>query len=278
LQLALDDLRLIKTKMAELPKIPAPRNFTLTPEMAQQAGQKRRSARLYTTYRLASLISSLLFVMIFLGDIFVVGRLAYAPLSSEWAAPAEQRSADEIQSVTAGAEAIPEAESSADADALAEAEREKAEDMPAEEKVESADEAGESMEESENLAMEAAPQEEAEEVLAEPQVSEKEGAQEQDSLGSMDDKSAAETPTLVGDVDFASPSQVEGTMVADDAISELEAPLTLAEQDDYFRADSDIPRADAAFLRPVVILEIFLILIALISGLLAVNLRRRDRV
>jgi len=265
LQSTLDDLRLIKTTMGELPIVPAPRNFTLTPEMAGQAVQQRRSARLYSTFRMASLVSSLLFVLIFLGDIFSVGRLASAPFSPELAAPAAQRSADELQSVPA------------DAETLASDEMEAARDMPAEEKVESENEASEGMEEAENLAMEAAPQEEAENALAEPLTSGGEDAQEKEAPAGMGDMSASVTPTLVGDADFDAESEVGEDNEADDALPDAGAPSALADQDDYLEVDSEIPRADSVSPRPAVILEIFFAVIAIISGVLAFTLRRRGR-
>lgn len=70
LQLALDDLRLMRSGLRELPKMRAPRNFSLTPEMI---GQRKRSARIYTSFRLASVLSSLLFILVMFGDIFTLG-------------------------------------------------------------------------------------------------------------------------------------------------------------------------------------------------------------
>ena len=49
----------------------APRNFTLTPEMAGVRTRSRPAMTLFPAFRLASALSSLLFVLVVLGDLLV---------------------------------------------------------------------------------------------------------------------------------------------------------------------------------------------------------------
>ncbi|MBC8496662.1 MAG: hypothetical protein ISS57_10965 [Anaerolineales bacterium] len=84
---ALDDLRMTRIAVKALPHLRAPRNFTLTPEMAEMAGRRqRKTPRLFSTFRLASVVSSLLLVMVLLVDLLGLGRVAMMP-AQEMAAP-----------------------------------------------------------------------------------------------------------------------------------------------------------------------------------------------
>lgn len=68
LQVALTELRRTRNLLRSAPRLWAPRNFTLTPEMV---GERRGLGfRLYPTFRLASAIASLLFVAVVAGDFF----------------------------------------------------------------------------------------------------------------------------------------------------------------------------------------------------------------
>jgi anti-sigma factor RsiW len=231
LQSVLDDLRLMKKGLRELPELRAPRNFTLTPEMADQAGQRRRSARLYNTFRLVSLLSSLLFVLIFLGDNFAYGSLDTSPASQELAAPAAQRSADDLQEAPAEAEVLTEAE------------------------MESSEKAAEGMADAEATT-----------VAAENLTLG--GASEEDAQANAYAETAAEP---------AAPDAEEAEAIAGedkDAVPSAEAPAV-----EYaLEGDPDILPGDTASTRPVVIIEIIFILMAIISGLLALILRRRGRI
>ena len=62
----LNDLRRMRTVLRSLPRSRAPRNFTLTPEMAGQ--RQRKPVRLYPVMGFASALASLLFVLMVLGD------------------------------------------------------------------------------------------------------------------------------------------------------------------------------------------------------------------
>jgi len=110
LQSALDDLTALRGALHSLPQMRAPRNFTLTPQMV--ALRSPRAARLYPTFRLASVLSSLLFIIVFLGNFFVSSRMAMAP-AQELAAPAAQKAAEEVE-MMAEAPAAPAEEAAAD--------------------------------------------------------------------------------------------------------------------------------------------------------------------
>lgn len=88
LQAALEDLQIMKQQLQNLPKVRAPRNFTLTLEMV---GQRCRAVRFYNSMRLASALASILFILVFIGDNVSFGNLALAP------APAMQRSVDDLE-------------------------------------------------------------------------------------------------------------------------------------------------------------------------------------
>jgi hypothetical protein len=66
LQMALEDLRLTRAALRSLPRLRAPRNFTLTPEMAGVHPAKRRQA--YPAFGIASLVATLLLALVFFAD------------------------------------------------------------------------------------------------------------------------------------------------------------------------------------------------------------------
>ncbi len=66
LQRALDALQRTRSLVRSLPRMKAPRNFTLTPE---QVGRRQPAReRLFSAFRLASAVASLLFVLVVMGD------------------------------------------------------------------------------------------------------------------------------------------------------------------------------------------------------------------
>ena len=69
LQAALEGLRRTRSVLRSQPRMRAPRNFTLSPEMAGLRTKLRPVPRLYPTLRLASLLATLFFVLIFVGDL-----------------------------------------------------------------------------------------------------------------------------------------------------------------------------------------------------------------
>jgi len=75
LQSGLEELRHTRMLLRSLPKRRAPRNFTLTREMAEQIRPARQKAqpRFFSTLRLVSAFASFLLVMTFLGDLALQG-------------------------------------------------------------------------------------------------------------------------------------------------------------------------------------------------------------
>jgi hypothetical protein len=68
LQNTLDELQRTRQVIRSLPAIRAPRNYYLTPEMV---GRKEPVSRAFPVLRFASVLASVLFVLLFLGDILV---------------------------------------------------------------------------------------------------------------------------------------------------------------------------------------------------------------
>jgi hypothetical protein len=66
LQAALKELQMTRKALSQLPYLQAPRNFTLTPEMV--GVQKSQPSRWYPAFRFASVMISLLFVVVIVGD------------------------------------------------------------------------------------------------------------------------------------------------------------------------------------------------------------------
>jgi len=65
LRSALDDLRILRVVLRSQPRLRAPRNFTLSPEMAGG----RQKAPAYPALRLVTVLASLLFVVLLVGDL-----------------------------------------------------------------------------------------------------------------------------------------------------------------------------------------------------------------
>lgn len=83
LRTALAEYERTRNLLQAIPRIRAPRNFTLTTKMIGE--QRGVGARLYTTFRLASAIASLLFIAVVVGDFF--GGRIWAPSIGEQAPP-----------------------------------------------------------------------------------------------------------------------------------------------------------------------------------------------
>jgi len=102
LRQALEDLRRTRQVLHMAPQIRRPRNFTLTPEMV---GEKFFIPRSFTALRLVSVVASVLFVVVFSGDLLLnitAGRdVAFAPLAKE--APMESFAIqEEVEAVEDG--------------------------------------------------------------------------------------------------------------------------------------------------------------------------------
>ena len=69
LRSALEDLRRTRSVLRSQPKVRAPRNFTLTPEMAGLKARPVRRAPAYPFFRLASALAGFLFLLVLVGDL-----------------------------------------------------------------------------------------------------------------------------------------------------------------------------------------------------------------
>lgn len=86
LRAALQDLRQTRQLLRSAPALRAPRNFTLTPEMA---GLRTKPPRVYPVFRLAFALASILFVLVVGGEMFW-GSPAASPAEEVAMAPAAQ--------------------------------------------------------------------------------------------------------------------------------------------------------------------------------------------
>jgi anti-sigma factor RsiW len=69
LRSALEDLRRTRTVLRSQPKVRAPRNFTLTPDMVGMKPRPGRRAPAYPFFRLASALAAFLFLLVLVGDL-----------------------------------------------------------------------------------------------------------------------------------------------------------------------------------------------------------------
>lgn len=82
LRSALEDLRLTQAMLRSQPKLKAPRNFTLSPEMAGEKPVQsgiRSIFNAYPFFRLASALAGILLVFVLVGDFLTSRQLASAP-------------------------------------------------------------------------------------------------------------------------------------------------------------------------------------------------------
>ena len=241
---ALGDLRVTRAAVKSLPKLRAPRNFTLTPEMVGQKPQG--SPRLFATFRLASVLSTVLLVMVMLGDLIGFGRVGMMP-AQEMAAPAAPMEMEAI-------EADEELETTAK-----EAEADAAKLEPDEAAQPQAEAEEEAQPQTEALAEASV---EAESVEKETEMATERGMEEAEAAGEGETYAAEPTmqpaPTL-------GPNLEAQTSVPQGGLS------------DDLAVDSDIPQAVTAPkpLSLVRIIEISLGVIAIVTGVAAIYFRRR---
>jgi hypothetical protein len=69
LRSALEDLRQTRSVLRSQPKVRAPRNFTLTPDMVGLKARPVRRAPAYPFFRLASALAGFLFLLVLVGDL-----------------------------------------------------------------------------------------------------------------------------------------------------------------------------------------------------------------
>lgn len=86
LRSAMEEMRRVRVMLRSQPKLRAPRNFTLTPQMVG----KRPVPRAYPAFRLAAALSSVLLVLVLIGDFFT----GAPPVSSGLQYPLNDRQAE----------------------------------------------------------------------------------------------------------------------------------------------------------------------------------------
>jgi anti-sigma factor RsiW len=115
LQRAFTELQQTRLALRSIPRVRAPRNFSLTPEMAKGLAGKRATAwRGFQTMRLVAVAASVVFAVIFAGDLLLGGRIQ----SKTALAPAAEPAAEMYAMDEAAAEAAGEAEAPMSMEAL----------------------------------------------------------------------------------------------------------------------------------------------------------------
>jgi hypothetical protein len=99
LRMALQELRRTRIVLRSQPKMRAPRNFTLTPEMAGIKQQSRPASRAYPLFRLASALATIALVLVLVGDFFTA-KPAAIPISRSSAPIEAPVSPPEAQAAT----------------------------------------------------------------------------------------------------------------------------------------------------------------------------------
>ena len=102
LRKALHEISKTRAAVRSLPLVRAPRNFTLKPEMV---GLQTRTPRLYPVFRLASVLASILFIIIALGDALKPG--SPPPIERALPAMAPNQIVGEVQEKSAVKESQP---------------------------------------------------------------------------------------------------------------------------------------------------------------------------
>lgn len=106
LRAALDGLRHVKTRLADLPKVKPPRNFTLTPQMVGQKGlTQSRGSSLIPALNWATAIAAVLFAVLIATDLSGGRRLTSAqPVAAPEVAVVQEAPVEGQQDVATSAE------------------------------------------------------------------------------------------------------------------------------------------------------------------------------
>jgi negative regulator of sigma E activity len=235
LQAALENLEATRDALRSLPAMKAPRNFTLTPEMVSQPRQK--STPLVPLFRLASVLASLLFVIVVVGDVLGLGR-GVGLMQPAMEAPVAEMLVEEEQEEVVGVAAPT-------ATVLAEDALEDARDGEAEKAVEEAE----------------AP--EAEAYVEEEEAEEQAPALEAESASPQ----ATATPLATAAETIAPTPTSSQTFSPTETFTPI--PTNTPEAVATPEADLGFPR-----LSPIRLLEILLAFLAIVSAVAAFLLRR----
>jgi negative regulator of sigma E activity len=108
LRSALEDLRRTRAVLRSQPKVRAPRNFTLTPDMAGLKARPARRAPAYPFFRLASALATFLFLLVLVGDLTgLPSRLGFGG-AAQPAQVAMAPAAEPLESASGLSESYPE--------------------------------------------------------------------------------------------------------------------------------------------------------------------------
>ncbi len=236
LRAALENLRATREALRSLPALKAPRNFTLSPEMVSQPKQK--SMPLVPIFRLASVLASLLFVIVVIGDVLGLGR-GVGLMQPAMEAPVVEMLVEEEQEEVVGVAAPTET-------AIAEDAAEEAREGEAEKATE-----------------------EAEMPQAEAYVEEEEAEDQAPALEAEATSPQATATPLATASETTTPTQTPSpTFPPTETFTPL--PTSTPEVVATPEADIGLPRFS-----PIRLLEIFFAFLAIVSAGMAFLLRRR---
>jgi hypothetical protein len=234
--------------LRSLPRLRAPRNFTLTPEVAG-IRQRRRRLRLIPTFQFASALASLLLLLVLVGDFIGLGNLA--PGSQRFATPPGE--VVMLQEAPAAEEEIAEVQVTQEVEIAVEAEQQPLADSAQEQPVEAMEE----------------PQEE----LAAPMI---EVSREVTSTVTEEELVVKAVPEPAEAITRTEPTEEEAEMV----LGSEEAPSPVPEESSYpppsATPRTGLPPEPTTYLPYIRIAEISLALIAVFTGFIACFLRRRE--
>jgi hypothetical protein len=111
LRVALEDLRRTRTIVRSHLPMRAPRNFTLTPEMAGISARKGSAGGLFPTLRLVSALASFLFSVVLAGDLLLARGTAVPMTAAEPAREMAVQVTESVVEAPAAAAPVPEIQS-----------------------------------------------------------------------------------------------------------------------------------------------------------------------
>lgn len=114
LQETFEQLQRTRSVIRSLPKMRAPRNYFLTPEMA---GVVQKTHKAFPILRLASVLATLVLILVFMGDIFVLPTLTLSESEAvQFAAPAASEAIQPVLEAEIVESQLPEAPAEGESD------------------------------------------------------------------------------------------------------------------------------------------------------------------
>lgn len=105
LSLALEEMRRVRVMLRSQPKLRAPRNFTLTPQMVGKVN-KRPAPRAYFGLSLASALATVLLVLVLIGDFFTGAPTVETALNYPLNTPTYSEAAETLKAAPPGMEDV----------------------------------------------------------------------------------------------------------------------------------------------------------------------------